>query len=118
MYNACTLLSMKICVTNNNKLTILPKGMATLKKDVNVGQNDLNKSNVPNHTFNFYVNLRSKFKICSFNLKIIILNNGMAFLGNVRATFLTSLSSTCIQKIGKARISIRSPIHKATLANS
>ena len=32
LYNACTLLSMEICVTDTYKLTIHPKGMATLKK--------------------------------------------------------------------------------------
>ena len=33
LYNACTLLNMmEICVTNNNKLKIHPRGMATFKK--------------------------------------------------------------------------------------
>ena len=33
LYNACTLLNMmEICVTNNNKLKIQPRGMATFKK--------------------------------------------------------------------------------------
>ena len=40
LYNACTLLNMmEICVTNNNKLKIHPRGMATFflkKKDVMV----------------------------------------------------------------------------------
>ena len=35
LYNACTLLNMmEICVTNNNKLKIHPRGMATFKKIV------------------------------------------------------------------------------------
>ena len=34
LYNACTLLNMmEICVTNNNKLKIHPRGMATFKKN-------------------------------------------------------------------------------------
>ena len=33
LYNACTLLKMmEICVTNNNKLKIHPRGMATFQK--------------------------------------------------------------------------------------
>ena len=33
LYNACTLLNMmEICVTNNNKLKIHPRGMATFRK--------------------------------------------------------------------------------------
>ena len=33
LYNACTLLNiMEICVRNNNKLKIHPRGMATFKK--------------------------------------------------------------------------------------
>ena len=35
LYNACTLLNMmEICVTNNNKLKIHPRGMATFKKKI------------------------------------------------------------------------------------
>ena len=46
LYNACTLLNMmEICVTNNNKLKIHPRGMATFKKK----KLELNKRELSEH---------------------------------------------------------------------